>query len=233
MEIKETQNTQEVSTIISEWCPTEQLHIVDDFFNDNIDYCCVNFEDVVRLNKEMARVGQKYRIFDCTQTALDVIQSFLTNLEIIQIFLGEIEASLQDSQSCLDELRQGSNKLKQEVLQLSEKVQGVNAKEVELTKRRETAKKIRETIKTKVMAESGRQKLKKFTYESDFDENGILYWLGTTGKTTPYINPCKIPSLALASESFSSNGNGVIAFGHASDNSNYIPANDSPGWFQI
>ena len=26
-------------------------------------------------------------------------------------------------------------------------------------------------------------------YESDFDTNGLLYWLGTNGRTTPYTNP--------------------------------------------
>jgi E3 ubiquitin-protein ligase HECTD1 len=28
-----------------------------------------------------------------------------------------------------------------------------------------------------------------FVYESDFDPNGLLYWLGTNGKTTAYVNP--------------------------------------------
>jgi len=30
---------------------------------------------------------------------------------------------------------------------------------------------------------------KLFVYETDFDTNGILYWLGTNGKSTPYTNP--------------------------------------------
>jgi len=183
----------------------------------------------------MARVGQKYRIFDCTQTALDVIQSFLTNLELIQTFLGEIESSLQDAQSSLDELTQVSNKLKHEVLQLSKQVCGVNLKEVEITKRRETNKQIRETLREKERPPKEEQppKEKNFTYVSDFDENGIMYWLGTNGKTTPYVNPCTIPAIANATESYSAKGNGNIAFGRTAGSSNYIPDANHPGWFQI
>lgn len=30
-----------------------------------------------------------------------------------------------------------------------------------------------------------------FTYASDFDQNGILYWVGTNGRTvSDYTNPC-------------------------------------------
>ncbi|KAK4336816.1 hypothetical protein RND71_043695 [Anisodus tanguticus] len=29
----------------------------------------------------------------------------------------------------------------------------------------------------------------EFIHESDFDENGIIYWIGTNGKTTEWINP--------------------------------------------
>ncbi|CAF4655205.1 unnamed protein product [Rotaria sp. Silwood2] len=30
-----------------------------------------------------------------------------------------------------------------------------------------------------------------FTYTNEFDQNGILYWIGTNGKTvSDYTNPC-------------------------------------------
>ena len=29
-----------------------------------------------------------------------------------------------------------------------------------------------------------------FVYESDFDQNGILYWIGSNGRTQDWINPC-------------------------------------------
>jgi len=39
---------------------------------------------------------------------------------------------------------------------------------------------------------------RNFVYEKDFDENGILYWLGTFQKTAPYQHPCDI-GLAIVS----------------------------------
>jgi hypothetical protein len=33
---------------------------------------------------------------------------------------------------------------------------------------------------------------RNFRYEKDFDENGILFWLGTFQKTAPYQHPCDI-----------------------------------------
>jgi len=38
-----------------------------------------------------------------------------------------------------------------------------------------------------------------FTYQSDFDTNGILYWLGTHEGTKPYENPSKIGKVVLKS----------------------------------
>ena len=34
------------------------------------------------------------------------------------------------------------------------------------------------------------QQGRTWEYESDFDQNGVLNWLGTNGRTTGYTNPC-------------------------------------------
>jgi len=41
---------------------------------------------------------------------------------------------------------------------------------------------------------TSRQKLQpsaapEFVYKYDMDDNGVLYYLGTSGKTKPYVNP--------------------------------------------
>jgi len=41
-----------------------------------------------------------------------------------------------------------------------------------------------------------------FTYEKDFDENGILFWLGTFEKTSPYQHPCDIGLAKVAPAKF-------------------------------
>jgi len=77
---------------------------------------------------------------------------------------------------------------------------------------------------------------KRFIYVSDFDENGVMYWLGTRGKTKPYVNPCTDTSLVIATESHSQYGTGLVAFGRESGISNYAHqsnTNGTPMWFQI
>lgn len=38
-----------------------------------------------------------------------------------------------------------------------------------------------------------------FTHMQDFDENGILYWLGTNGKSTPdWVNPGSVGIVAVS-----------------------------------
>eukprot|EP01127_Copromyxa_protea_P001298 TRINITY_DN11323_c0_g1_i1.p1 TRINITY_DN11323_c0_g1~~TRINITY_DN11323_c0_g1_i1.p1 ORF type:complete len:364 (+),score=42.41 TRINITY_DN11323_c0_g1_i1:141-1094(+) len=67
-----------------------------------------------------------------------------------------------------------------------------------------------------------------FTYVSDFDENGILYWLGTAQNTKPFSNPCNKDQLIRSTESDMTYGSGRKAFGRKSK-PNYV----DNGWFQI
>lgn len=47
-----------------------------------------------------------------------------------------------------------------------------------------------------------------WVYESDFDTNGLLYWVGTDGRTTPYTNPHTSGKVVVTSSS----GNGKKGF---------------------
>ena len=48
-----------------------------------------------------------------------------------------------------------------------------------------------------------------FIYKSDFDENGILYYIGTDGLTTDYTNPAEGSRVIVER---SSDGAGVLGF---------------------
>jgi len=128
--ISDRKITKNASEIINAWCPVKELQKIDDFFNDNLDYNCNSFSDIIRLNKEMVRVSKKYVIFDCTQTAINVISSFLDNIEILQTFLGEIETLLsQSSPSKLEKLTAQINSLNKTLEGVAKSVVEVNEDE--------------------------------------------------------------------------------------------------------
>lgn len=74
-----------------------------------------------------------------------------------------------------------------------------------------------------------------FVFRSDWDENGIMYWLGTKGKTRAFIEPTSDPMLAVATSSWTVQASTPAAFHRPSSGavSNYIPAANFPGWFQL
>jgi E3 ubiquitin-protein ligase HECTD1 len=53
-----------------------------------------------------------------------------------------------------------------------------------------------------------------FVYESDFDTNGLLFWLGTNGKTTEYVNPHTSGKVVVTASSVN-NGTLEGFIGHA------------------
>lgn len=125
------------SDIIDRWCPSNILISVQDVFNDKIDFDCSCFADTIRLNREMPIVAKKYAFFDCTESALGVIQNFLNNLELLQTFLGEIEASLQETAvSYLELLQEGKGLLELGIAQLNLNVEYIQHKERENEEKR-------------------------------------------------------------------------------------------------
>jgi len=145
--LSESTIAENVTNIVLRWCTDKSLIKVQDFFNDNINYKVSCFEDCIRLNKDMSRVAFKYVIFDCTNTAISVIQSFLENLELLQTFLGEIELSLQDSKSSFKLLEEGKNKLENAIIEYKEQLSEVNKNEKNNTDSRKNEIKRLENLK--------------------------------------------------------------------------------------
>jgi len=135
-EITELPVTNTASSILSYWCPEKDLHRINDYFNDNLDYTCNKFADIERLNKDMVRVAKKFVIFDCTQTSLDVIQSFLQNMEILQEFLEEIEDSFKDAPRRYDEVIKQVNALNKALNGVTISVVEVNEDEQKIQQKR-------------------------------------------------------------------------------------------------
>jgi len=108
--------------IVKKWTQNVQLTVIKDIFNDKTDYTCKSFEDLVRINGTMLEVVQKYELFGESDKAKLEISKFLSNFEVIQTKLGEIEEELADSNS--------------QLLQFEEKVKLINDTLVELTKER-------------------------------------------------------------------------------------------------
>jgi len=130
LSVSENKITEQASNILASWCPSENLiKLKIDYFNDNLDFSCDNFEDIIRLNKEMVRVSEKYTIFDCTESALDVIKNFKLNFETLHVFLGDIEQKFQDEQSRLEKLEKSASQLNENLKNFALEVTNVNEEE--------------------------------------------------------------------------------------------------------
>eukprot|EP01116_Phalansterium_solitarium_P018130 TRINITY_DN4689_c0_g1_i1.p1 TRINITY_DN4689_c0_g1~~TRINITY_DN4689_c0_g1_i1.p1 ORF type:complete len:283 (-),score=40.34 TRINITY_DN4689_c0_g1_i1:215-1063(-) len=81
-----------------------QLTDIEDMFNDKVFYKCVTFADIKRLNSDMHRVAQKYRLFGGSEESIAVLRQFLGNFEVLQVMLGEIENQLISVPNRVDEL---------------------------------------------------------------------------------------------------------------------------------
>jgi len=82
------------------------LIIIDDVFNDKLNYNCTSFEQIQYLNKAMLPVAMKYALFGDSEKAIAETRKFLTNFEILQTGLGQCEERLKDVDSNMEELRQ-------------------------------------------------------------------------------------------------------------------------------
>eukprot|EP01087_Luapelamoeba_hula_P020970 TRINITY_DN7248_c0_g1_i1.p1 TRINITY_DN7248_c0_g1~~TRINITY_DN7248_c0_g1_i1.p1 ORF type:complete len:370 (-),score=38.13 TRINITY_DN7248_c0_g1_i1:227-1336(-) len=88
------------STIIASWAPAATAPAFEkgaelNLFNDNIDYSVRSYEDVKRLSNTVHIVAQKYDFLD-EKKSPPMLRKFLTNLEIIQTLLGDIQGRLTD-----------------------------------------------------------------------------------------------------------------------------------------
>lgn len=72
-------------------------------FNDNVDYNVTSFDDIVRLNRVIPDIVDKYAWLDPARSP-PLLRLFLQNMEVLQVFLGEIDSLLIDIPSSMDEL---------------------------------------------------------------------------------------------------------------------------------
>jgi hypothetical protein len=76
--------------IIKSWRKRIDLKRPIDLFNDNLEYRCDSFDDVVRLNDSMSRVMEKYTFLDSKRAAAE-LQKFKDNFEILYASLIEFD----------------------------------------------------------------------------------------------------------------------------------------------
>ena len=92
-----------VSRLIQGWRYLgQEFEAAEDVFNDKIDYCMETYVDVTRLNADLLKVGSKYcdLLADKPKTRAG-IRNFLTNLEIVQVALGQLNALLVNAEDTL------------------------------------------------------------------------------------------------------------------------------------
>lgn len=53
-----------------------------DFFNDKIDFTCIAFDDVCRLNEKLLDVATKFDLFGETDRARQELEKFKLNFEV-------------------------------------------------------------------------------------------------------------------------------------------------------
>ncbi|CAF1282823.1 unnamed protein product [Didymodactylos carnosus] len=81
LNVREHKSSKPASTIINSWRNLIELTVIPDLFNDNLNYKCEKYSDLVRLNKEMFVVAQKFELFGDSARAKAELEKFLTNFQ--------------------------------------------------------------------------------------------------------------------------------------------------------
>jgi hypothetical protein len=119
--------------LVDEWQPKDNNTKLSfspemNLFNDNINATCTSFADVKRLNEQMKMVAQKFTWLDPTKSA-PVLRKFLSNFEVLQVYLGQIEVLLQGQVSQLEYYRNKVNELNKMYKDIASEIE-TNNKEV-------------------------------------------------------------------------------------------------------
>jgi len=119
--------------ICDAWSTKQSLVAVDDIFNDKLDFTCLSFSDIIRLNKTLLPVARKFKFFDCTESAINALKQFLETYEHLDVFLGEIESilALQDASSEKEKHTKVVDDLNAEVKNKFEKMVAANQKQLD------------------------------------------------------------------------------------------------------
>ncbi|CAF1630320.1 unnamed protein product, partial [Didymodactylos carnosus] len=84
LNVREFKSKKPASNIIRTWKDKIELTVIPDIFNDKLNYTCVNYADLVRLNKEMLAVVHKYELFGDGEKAKNEVNKFLENFQLIR-----------------------------------------------------------------------------------------------------------------------------------------------------
>jgi hypothetical protein len=124
--INENMNTSEVATVVFKWQDAIELIIIEDVFNDKIDYTCNTYEDMIRLNRDMLAVVKKYESFGNEPQRLQVVNKFYQNFHRIQEALQKLLLFLRTGGQChLNDIKQRLNKINNELKDLQNKYKNV------------------------------------------------------------------------------------------------------------
>ena len=119
----EMKDTFDVNHYLKKWKPAEnviKLKQIDDDFNDKIDYSNVkSIDDLERLTEQMKNVSVKYRKFGGTVEAVEVLEQFLHNMNILDKVTETIHNELTPNQGNIGQ------QLKQRVDNINKEVQDV------------------------------------------------------------------------------------------------------------
>ena len=88
--VAEQTATSPAQTIVAQWKGSIELTQVPDVFNDKINFQCGNFQDLVRLNRDMSIVAHKYDLFGDGPRAINEINKFESNYRRIQTALRQV-----------------------------------------------------------------------------------------------------------------------------------------------
>jgi len=95
-------------------------------FNDNISYNLHDYKSVVALNKTLLSVALKFDWLDPNKSP-PVLRQFLTNLEMVQELLGDLQFALTPCESALPEFEPEAAKLEQAIQELDKALNAWNS----------------------------------------------------------------------------------------------------------
>jgi hypothetical protein len=121
--VTEQTTTSPAQTVVAQWEVSTELTKIPDVFNDRLNFQCANFQDLVRLNRDMAEIAYRFK-FLRDEPAIVELNKFLSNYCLIQMalkqlfqlintggrgHLADIQRQLQSINSCVAELQKYKN----------------------------------------------------------------------------------------------------------------------------
>ncbi|CAF4225456.1 unnamed protein product [Rotaria sp. Silwood2] len=121
--INERIRMSQAETVVSEWRDVIELINIEDVFNDKISYSCNDYQDLIRLNRDMLPIVKKYEFFGDGHQPLQAINKFTENFRRIQGALQELRTG---GRSHLNDINQRLNNINNEIKDLRDKYKNVS-----------------------------------------------------------------------------------------------------------